>query len=147
MLTARTIILWMHLAAIVVWLGGMVAIPFIVAPVIRRTAGLDAMQILTRRFQRLSRELVLAILLTGIFNLIFVGALTRFNFSTEYLAVVGVKFTILMLMLANQLWYSYRLVPRWADGRDGHRTATLSAVANVVLGAIVLFLGLNLRTV
>lgn len=147
MLTARTIFLWIHLSAIVVWLGGMVAIPFIAAPVVRRTAGLDAIQMLTRRFQRLSRELVLAILLTGIFNLIFVGVHTRFSFSVEYLAVVGVKFFILLLMLGNQLWYSYKLVPRWIEGRDGRRAATLSAIANVVLGAIVLYLGLNLRTV
>lgn len=145
MLTARTIVLWIHLSAVVVWLGGMVAIPFIAAPVVHRSAGPAAVEMLVRRFQRLSRELVLLIVLTGIFNLIFVGALTRFSFTAEYLGLVAVKFTLLLLMLGNQIWYSYRLVPAWVRGSEGSRTASLSAFTNVVLGAIVLFLGLNLR--
>ncbi len=147
MLTVRTIILWMHLAAIVTWLGGMVAVPFIAAPVLRSSAGLEAIQILVRRFQRLSRELVFVILLTGIFNLIFVGALSRYDFSAGYLGVVGAKVGLFLIILGNQLWYSYRLVPKWVESGEGARAATISAVANVVLAAIVLYLGLSLRTV
>lgn len=145
MLTARVIVLWIHLAAVVVWLGGLIAVPFIAGPVVRRTAGLAAMEVLVRRFQRLSRELVFVIVLTGIFNLIFVGVLTRFAYAPEYLMLVAVKFALLLIMFGNQLWYSYRLFPEWVAKESGARPTSLSAITNVVLGGIALFLGLSLR--
>ena len=144
MLTARTFILWIHLSAIVVWIGGMVTIPFVAAPFVRRAAGHEAVVALVRRFQRLSRELILVVLLTGIFNLIFVGVLTGFQFSTEYLTLVTTKLALFVGLIANQLWYSYRLVP---EAVESSRTVTWSAVANVLIAGIVVFLGLSLRSV
>lgn len=144
MLTARTFILWIHLGAIVVWIGGMVTIPFVAAPILRREGGHDAVVALVRRFQRLSRELILVVLLTGIFNLIFVGMLSRFQFSAEYLILVAAKFALFVALVANQVWYSYRLVPQ---ALESSRAATWSAVVNALFAAIVIFLGLSLRGV
>lgn len=144
MLTAQTFILWIHLGAIVVWVGGMVTIPFVAAPVLRRAADHDAVIALVRRFQRLSRELILIVLLTGIFNLIFVGLWTDFRFSVEYLTFVAAKFVLFIALIANQMWYSYRLVPR---ALESTRDATWSAVVNVLFAAIVIYLGLSLRSV
>lgn len=140
-LTVRTFILWLHLAAIIVWIGGMVTIPFVAAPVLRRAGGPDAVATLVKRFQRLSRELILVVLLTGIFNLIIVGAMSRFQFSPQYLTLVGAKITVFIALIANQLWYSYRLVPR---SPESSRAATWSAVANAVFAAVVVYLGLSL---
>jgi uncharacterized membrane protein len=137
----------MHLAAVVVWAGGMVAVPFVAAPVIRRAAGGLAVEALIRRFQRLSWELILIILLTGIFNLILVGALTRFNLSPVYLSLVGLKAVLFFVMVCNQMWYSYKLVPVFAKSGETTRNATWSAVVSVLIAAAILFIGLNLRTV
>lgn len=134
----------MHLSAIVVWIGGMVAIPFVAAPVLRREAGHPAVVTLVRRFQRLSRELIVVILLTGIFNVIFAGVLHGFRFSPAYIAVLSAKIALFVAIIANQLWYSYRLVPH---ALESSRAVTWSAVVNVILAAIVVFLGLNLRVV
>lgn len=143
MLTVRTFILWIHLAAIVVWVGGMVTVPFVAAPVVRRHAGPEAVTVLVRRFQRLSRELILLVLLTGIFNLILVGMWARFQFSTPYLTLVGAKLLLFFVMIANQFWYSYRLAPPL----EASRKATWSAIANVIFAAAVIYLGLSLRAV
>ncbi len=134
----------MHLAAIIVWIGGMVTVPFVATPVVRRAAGHDAVAALVRRFQRLSRELILVVLLTGIFNLIIVGAMSRFQFSADYLTLVGVKLSLFVAIIANQMWYSYRLVP---EATESSRAATWSAVANGLMAAVVIYLGLSLRGV
>lgn len=127
-----------------VWIGGMVIIPFLATPLVRRTAGSEAVAALVRSFQRLSRELILVVLLTGIFNLLIIGAMSNFQFSADYLALIGAKLSLFLVIVANQLWYSYRLVPRVLESS---RMATWSAVANVFFGGLVIYLGLSLRGV
>ena len=141
MLTFRGVVLWIHLAGIVAWVGGLLAVPFVAAPVLRRMDhGREAVNVLVRRFQRLSRELVFVILLSGIFNVINAGALTGFAYTNRYLLLVGVKLGLFLVMAANQAWYSLALVPA-----DRTAAAWWSAVSNVALAAIVLYLGLSLR--
>ena len=139
----RAIVLWIHLAAIIVWIGGMVIVPFVVVPVVRRRAGEQGdawLEAIVRRFQRLSFELAFVILLSGLFNLINVGWLTGFQYPAHYLGVVGGKFSLLLAMGVNQAWYSLYLVPRRMD-----RWAPWSAIAQVLLAAVALYLGITLR--
>lgn len=139
----RAFFLWLHLAAVIVWVGGMIAVPFIAAPVLRREASDRAEEVVRAvvlRFQRLSRELILVILLTGIFNLISVGVLIDFSYSAAFVRTVAAKTVLFLVMAGNQAWYSYSLVP---EGRL--RKAAWSCVVNVALAAVVLYLGLSLR--
>lgn len=143
MFTFRSIVLWIHVAGIIVWVGGMIAIPFVVVPAVRRTVpdrADELIEALVRRFQRLSRELVFLILLTGIFNILNSGAAVGFNYTGRFIQMVGAKLVLFIVMGANQLWYSLVLVPRRKT-----RHAAWSAAGNVLLAAVVLFLGLTLR--
>ena len=142
-MTFRTVVLWIHLAAVIVWVGGLIVMPFVVAPAIRR---LDAgrsrelLEALSRRFLRLSRELVLLILLSGIFNVISAGAASGFSYGSRYLIVVGIKFGLLLVMAANQAWSALVLAPRGET-----RLATWSAAVNILLAAVALYLALTIR--
>lgn len=139
----RTFFLWLHLTAVVVWVGGMVAVSFIAAPVLRREAqgrGEEAVRALVLRFQRLSRELILVILLTGIFNVLSVGMPTSFSYSPGFIRTVGAKVVLFSVMVGNQAWYSHALVP---GGRS--RQAAWSAAINLLLASVVLYLGVTLR--
>lgn len=148
MFTFRAVVLWIHLAAIIVWVGGMIVVPFVATPAVRRFAGehlapgraAALVEALVRRFQRFSRELFFTILLTGIFNLINAGWLTNFSYPPVYLQLVGAKFILFLTMGVNQAWYSLKLVPQ---GKT--RTAFWSALGNALLAAVVLYLGLRLR--
>lgn len=142
MITFRSVVLWLHLAGIVVWVGGMIVIPFVAAPVLRRMVpdrSSELVDVLVRRFQRLSRELVFLILLTGIFNVINAGMGTGFAYSARYLQIVGSKLLLFLVMVANQAWYSLVLLP------NESRRAAWVAAANAALAGIVLYLGLTLR--
>lgn len=144
MLSFSSVILWIHVSAVILWIGGLFTIPFVAAPAVRRMLPADdAAQVgerLVRRFLRFSRELIPIIFLTGLFNVLSIGYETQYAYSSRFLWLVGAKFVLFVLMTLNQLWYGLRLVPRglMSLGRA-------SAVANVVLAAIVLYLAVLLR--
>lgn len=143
MITFRNVVLWIHLATIIVWVGGMIAIPFVVAPAVRRIVpdrGEEVVEQLVRRFQRVSRELVFLILLTGIFNVMNAGAAIGFNYSGRFVQIVGTKLVCFIAMAANQAWYSLVLIPQRKT-----RPAAWAAGANVLLAAVALYLGLTIR--
>ena len=148
MFTFRVVVLWIHLAAIIVWVGGMIVVPFVAMPAVRRFGAehlaperaTALVETLVGRFQRFSRELFFTILLTGIFNLINAGWLTNFSYPSAWLQLVGAKFILFLTMGINQAWYSLKLVPQGET-----RIALWSALANALLAAVVLYLGLRLR--
>jgi uncharacterized membrane protein len=144
-LTFRTIILWIHLSAAVVWVGGMIVVPFIVLPAARQMLGEKAqafVEAIVRRFQRFSRELILVIFVTGVLNFVIIGVMTRFAYGGTFLQLVIAKFILFGAMAANQAWYSLHLVPA---SSEMERWAVWSAVVNAALAALVFFLALRLR--
>jgi uncharacterized membrane protein len=143
-LSFGTFVLWLHLLALSIWIGGMVIVPFIVVPAARLRLGDGAHELveaITRRFQRLSRELILAIFLTGIFNVVNLGVMTHFAFGSDFIRLLGIKVVLFGMMAVNQVWFTFVLIP----SPEKKRLATWSAVVNVLLAALVIYLGLRLR--
>lgn len=136
--------LWLHLSAIIVWVGGLIAIPFVTVPAVRRVLpsgeAAELIQRIVRRFLRVSRELILIVFLSGIFNVLHLGYVSQFAYTERFLWIVGAKFVLFAAMAANQLWYSMRLVPTGQTDR-----ASWSAIGGVVLAAVVIYLALILR--
>lgn len=136
--------LWLHLSAIVVWIGGMLAVSFVAAPVIRASLPSEEAQgvigRIVRRFLRLSRELVLIVLLSGTFIVLNIGYISQFAYTDRFLWIVGAKFALFLALAANQMWYSLKLVPA---GR--HSAATASSVLTVLLAVVVVYLAVALR--
>ena len=151
MFSFTLLFLWLHLLAAIVWIGGIVFTAFVAGPLFDAAASPFAVR-LVRRFQRLSRELLYVMLVTGVFNLMFRGALIEFNFSTRYLTFVGVKFTLLLVIAALQVYYSVKLIPRVLDTADEspgrlRRRAWWIAAGMTGAGAAAVYLGLSLRYV
>lgn len=136
--------LWLHLSAIVLWIGGMFAIPFVAAPAIRRSFGPDEaeelVERLVRRFLRFSRELILVVFLTGLFSVLSIGYATQFAYSERFLWLVGAKFVLFVILAANQTWYGLRLVPQRRKP-----LATASSITGAGLAAVVIYLAVILR--
>ncbi len=164
MLTFTTFSLWLHITAFVVWVGGRFALAFVLLPVIwsgiespKEAARLVAMSV--ERFQRISRELIFVILLTGLFNLINAGIARGFNFSPTYLIMLAVKVSLFLVVVVIQFWQSLRLVPALvavaSDTEPGHappqalkrlrKQFFTTSLLSVVLAAALIFLGLGLR--
>jgi copper transport protein len=164
-LTFGLFVLWLHLVAIVVWVGGLLAISLVCVPVVMKevhspqaVAGL--VSAVVHRFQSVSWELVSLILLTGIFNTIHVGSARGFEFGPTYVEILGAKVGLFAAIVAVQAWQSYRLVPALAALASGtrwnpdssppelgklKRRALTASLLVLVLAASAIVLGLELR--
>ena len=166
MFTFKSLILWLHLAAIVVWIGGIFSTTFVLLPLLQRTTSfpkefLGIIERIARRFQNISWEAVGIIFLTGIFNLINTALERDFNFSSTYMRVVALKLLLLVAIIAIQSFQNYRVLPRifsaaavppdtgLTPGFDSidelRKKAMLLPILNLVLAAMVIYLGLGLR--
>ena len=157
MITFTVFALWLHIAAIALWVGGLFAVSFVMVPVLKQGAGSPekAAALFTRgleRFQRISRELLLVILLTGIFNLANAGMARGFSFGAQYLTMLGIKVGLFVTIAAIQLWQSLRLAPAIQAAASIPETSSglyrrflLTSLLNLGLGAAAVLLGLRLR--
>lgn len=165
MLTFTTLTLWLHVAAVVVWVGGLFAVSFVFVPVVR--TGIESPALAARlaaavmgRFARISREMIFLIALTGVFNLISAGNARGFHFSTTYIAALLAKVILFAAIVGIQAWQCLRLTPALVSHASGSnpgtdpvpvpletlkRRAVVSSVVNFVLGLSVILLGLGLR--
>lgn len=158
-----TLVIWLHLAAIIAWVGGLLAVYWVCVPVLMREARPQSARLVARvvhRFQRISWELVAVIVVTGIFNVLRVGVARGFGFDAAYVGMLVGKLCLLVAIVALQAWQSFRLVPAFVavasnaspiSGSEPpeftrfRRRAFASSLLAVVLAAIAVFLGLLLR--
>ncbi len=165
MLSFETLVLWLHVAAVVAWVGGLAVVFLVCVPVLMRDAP-SSKEIarlvgkVVHRFQRISWEMTSVILVTGIFNLIHVGAARGFELSVTYVGILGVKAVLFVMIATVQAWQSFRLVPAYvafASGPQGtdasaptevkrfQRRILASSLFNLALAATAILLGLSLR--
>ena len=163
MVPVSTLVLWLHVTAIVVWMGGLVTVSFVLASATARGDSPHAVArfaaTVAARFQRVSRELVFLILLTGIINLIYVGVARGFSFGSTYVLTLVFKVSLFVAMITIQVWQSFRLAPRIVamasemESADQlpvetsrvRRQAMVISTVNFVLAAAAVYLGLGLR--
>ena len=147
------------------WVGGLFAVFFVLVPVLKsgiaspkESARLVAMAV--QRFQRISREVILLILLTGIFNLILAGVARGFQFSAAYLTMLAAKVGLFAAIVAIQAWQSFRLAPALVSITSGteqasgpapaaikrlQRQALVTSLLSLIFAVAAILLGLRLR--
>ena len=158
MLPFSAFVLWLHLAAMAVWVGGLFAISFVAIPVLRQAVDSPALAArlaarTVRRFHRLSVEVVVLIVLTGIFNVMNAGIPRGFQFGAAYLQLLLLKLGLFLAIVGLQAWQAFRLAPAMAASPDPapevlrslHRRLFWTSMLNGVLALIVVLLGLKLR--
>ena len=116
-----TFVLWLHVVAAAVWLGGLVFIAAVLAPVLRspelaahsaalmRTAG--------RRFRTIGWMALVTLIVTGLWNLVHwgvtPGALLRSDtWASTFGQVLGVKLVLVALVLCASVIHDFSVGPR-----------------------------------
>ena len=161
-MTFRTFVLWVHVSSVVVWLGGLFTVTFVLVPVLARkiTSPQEAAGLVhdvIKRFQRISREIVFLIFLSGIFNIMLAGMARGFSFGSTYMQILTVKLLLFVVIVGVQAWQSSRLAPAWVAAaqreadvmepavRQLQKRLYLTTLLNMALGVTVIMLGLKLR--
>jgi putative copper export protein len=151
----------LHVLAAMVWLGGMLFLALVGAPVLRRVepASLRAVlfQKLGVRFRAVGWMAIGALLVTGVFNLGFRGLLDADILGSasfwrgRFGQVLGWKLALVMLMVSLAAVHDFALGPRasrLAPGSPEALAARVSAArlarVNALLGLALLFVAVRL---
>jgi len=144
----RLFLLWLHLLAAVVWLGGLMFESHILFPVLTKKGAMDALASAVGQFRRVTWTAILLMVLTGLYNLTRLGPVARL-IESGVLKLLALKLflvvVVLMLSAHRDFGLASRLRREVAAGRDpGHALRTILSVDRLVLflGVILLYLGL-----
>lgn len=141
-------LVWTHLIAAVVWLGGMVFILRVAIPAARKALGADAGKLMgevTRRFTPLANGSILLLLLSGL-ALMAVEGFSGGNFQSGGGLVTAFKLLLFLAMAAVHFYRGKVLAPRIVRAgseqeRTGLQKFSLALVkANLTAGLAVLLL-------
>ncbi len=142
MISLATWILWIHILAAAVWLGGAAAMVAAVLP----AAG-EAGVAVGRRVHFLTSRAMELVILTGLLNVLLKGLQSSFTLSPGFFAMLSLKMVLLLVMAAFQVWLGgmWRRAVAGAAPSPGRARVGLSL--QCVLGAVAALLGLGLRVV
>lgn len=115
----QTLIVWLHVCGIVVWIGGLAYYMFVLAPCLRSMPITPALLQLYVRLDRAFRVVmwpaVGVVLLSGLFNLInrlYAASLAGQSLPTAFVALLSVKLGCVVLMLGLHGVQRFVLYPR-----------------------------------
>ena len=151
----RLFIVWVHVLAAVVWVGGMVFIGVVVAPYSRKLPAEQRRELfeqLGRRFSTIGWGCIAVLLVTGVGNLIERGM----EWSPPFARALGAKLLLVGLMVLLAAFHDFILGPRsaalaadpanFAEAEKARLRASWIGRINLVLAVIVILLGLHLAS-
>lgn len=149
---ALSVSLWLHLLAVVVWVGGVF---FWTIVLFTRELPSDEanswLETLGRRVYTIGWEALGLIVLTGLFNLV-VRVQTGVFFQADYQRTLGTKLVLVGGMVALQLWQHFGLLPRLATAQadeasrsNGRRSLLVTSGLVLLLAAGALWFGVQLH--
>jgi uncharacterized membrane protein len=149
----RDVVLYIHIIAAVVWVGGILFLAMI-GPYVRRlnlpNSG-PTIRAMGLRFRDISWAAVAVLVITGIGNLYFLGALNDLLRFIALNAVLGWKLFFVAVMIATKVAHDFyvgprasRIPPEVGFRSPWWRAARLLGNANVVFGLIVIYLAMLL---
>lgn len=151
------IVLWLHLIAAIVWIGGMLFVALVLMPSLR---GLEdpklcawIVSLVGRRFRTVGWIAIGILLVTGVLNMMRLGVSPIALFGTRVGTILGLKLILVSVMIVQSGVHDFMLGPQLTSsnprpgsiGSDGLRRAVVTlARANLLVGITVVLLGLIL---
>jgi uncharacterized membrane protein len=160
----HTLILWLHILSIALWIGSMLFFLIVLGPAVHSLppgTGVRVLDHARRRFEMLSWIAIAFLLFTGILNMVF-RAISGSPLSTGYYSVLAVKLLLFLAMIFHHCLqafkYGSRIVGLTAAAREELESWPEPLLShwkkwfvllkiNATLGAIALLLGLALSRI
>jgi copper resistance protein D len=153
-------ILWVHVSAAVVWIGGMAMVALVIAPVLApRDASsrpspdhAELLRAMGERFSQVSWVCIVVLVMTGILNLVHLAIPWDVLFTTRFGELLIVKWCFVAGMIGLSSYHDFIAGPRLRllspqDPVYVRLAARMrwSGRVNLVLGLAVLFFAIGLR--
>lgn len=143
----KLLVLWVHLLAVVVWIGGLMYQAHVLLPAARRGAS-RAFAEAAERARAVAWAAAAVVILTGFYNVTQLGPLGRVMETGSGLLLAG-KLTLVIVLVALAAQRDFTQVPRLrrALGEGADPAPALSAIAwldriVLALAMVVIYLGL-----
>ncbi len=143
MISGPTWIVWLHLLATAMWLGGALVTLGAIFPVIREEAGKQA----AKRALFLTSRAMEAAVVTGVLNVLLRAMASGGGFSRGFVAMLSVKVVLVVVMAALQVWVGIAWKRPVVDVATAARRARVGLTILLFVGAVVALLGLGVRSV
>jgi uncharacterized membrane protein len=139
-ISLATWILWVHILAAALWLGGAATVRTAVLPFEGAARAAAA-----RRAQFLTSRAMEVLVLTGIINVLLKGLQGGFTLGRGFFAMLSLKMALLVVMAGLQIWMGVIWRRTGAGETDAVRRARVGLSLQCALGAVAALLGLGLR--
>jgi uncharacterized membrane protein len=140
MISGATWILWVHLLAVALWLGGDAVLLGAILPEMGKETSTAA-----RRAYFLTSRAMEVVVITGILNVLIRGLTGQMAFSQGFYAMLAVKMAMLFGMAGLQLWMALAWKRPDVDVAAATRKARLGLSLQLLFGAVAVLLGMGLR--
>ena len=139
MISGAMWILWVHLLAVALWLGGDAVLLGAILPAM----GKEASAATARRAHFLTSRAMEVLVITGILNVLVLGLRNQMAFSQGFYAMLAVKMALLFGMAGLQVWMG--LAWKRPDVAAAARKSRIGLSVQLLLGALAVLLGMGLR--
>ena len=141
MISGATWILWVHLLAMGLWLGGDAVLLGAILP----GMGKEATAGTARRAHFLTSRAMELLVITGILNVVLRGLASQMAFSQGFYAMLAVKMALLFGMAGLQVWMGLSWKRPDVDIAAAARKARIGVSLQLLFGAVAALLGMGLR--
>jgi uncharacterized membrane protein len=133
-------ILWIHLLAAALWLGGAAVTLGAILPGMAEGIAAAA-----KRAHFLTSRAMEVLVITGVLNVALRGMGSQMSFTRGFLAMLSIKMLLLLVMAGLQIWMG----SGWKrpDIIAAARRARVGLTVQLLLGAMAVLLGMGLRAV
>lgn len=129
-------LIWLHLSATIIWLGGITFILLVSIPAARQVLGGEAGKLMgevTKRFTPMANTSILLLLLSGIFLLTINGNISAEALKGGHETAMLIKFLLFLLMAGVHFFRGKVLAPRIAKTQsDGDKARLQKLSLNLV---------------
>jgi uncharacterized membrane protein len=138
-------VVWLHLLAMTLWIGGIAYQSHVLLPAARRTGELRSFAEAARRGRVTLWAAAVVVVLSGLYNVTRLGPLETVMRSGAGLTLAG-KFIVVLLMISLAAHRDFGQVPRLAGptGLQALRTIAWLDRAVLLLAVVVIYLGLTI---
>jgi len=135
---------WLHLLGGAVWVGGNAVLLW----ALLSDAGDEARPgAAARRAHALTSRAMELVVVTGIVNVFLRGMASGMVFSRGFVGMLTLKVLLVLVMAGVQVWMGMLWKRQAGSIQPGGKRARAALALQVVLGAVVLLLGLGVRSV
>ena len=142
MISLATWILWVHILAAALWLGGAATVRTAVLPIESATRAAVA-----RRAHALTSRAMEVLVLTGVLNILLKGLQGSFTLGRGFFAMLSLKMALLVAMAGLQIWMGVAWRRASTADTDAAHRGRVGLSLQCALGAAAALLGLGLRIV